>query len=183
MTDFWDEHGKTFLTFSIIAFIVLLAAIYIWRRQARTPDIEQSAVAMPSAAAPKDSKDSTGERECRRVIEKLMSAPFPKCRPPFLANDVTSTEANMYRLELDCFNPELGVAVEYNGRQHYEYVPFFHKNREAFYNQKYRDELKRIKCREHNVLLIEVPYSVPVRAIEAYISDALAAAGKVSGKK
>ena len=47
-----------------------------------------------------------------------------------------------FNLELDCFNKELRIGLEYNGVQHYKYVPYFHKNKEAFLNQKYRDDMK-----------------------------------------
>ena len=30
-------------------------------------------------------------------------------------------------MELDMYNKEIGVACEYNGKQHYEYVPYFHR--------------------------------------------------------
>ena len=111
-------------------------------------------------------RDSKGEIECKRVLEKIFNRPFNKYRPNFLRNPITGGNNN---LELDCYNEDIKIAVEYNGRQHYEFVPFFHKNREAFMNQKYRDELKRIYCKENNVLLIEVPYTVKIKDIERYI--------------
>lgn len=115
-------------------------------------------------------KESKGETECRRVLEMIFNKPFPKDRPSFLNNPVTGGNFN---LELDCFNKELKIAVEYNGAQHYKYIPYFHKNKEAFLNQKYRDEMKRTKCKENGIKLIEVPYTVPIPDIERYIKDEL----------
>jgi hypothetical protein len=63
-------------------------------------------------------------------------------------------------LELDCFNSDLKLAVEYNGIQHYKFTPYFHKNNEHFLNQKYRDFMKRALCKETGINLIEVPYTV-----------------------
>ena len=114
--------------------------------------------------------DSKGEIECRRVMEKLFNKPFPKARPKFLNNPVTGGSHN---LELDCFNEELRIAVEYNGRQHYEYVPYFHANKEAFLNQKYRDDMKRRICRDNNIFLIEVPYNIKLQNIEKFILNQL----------
>ncbi len=110
-------------------------------------------------------KDSRGEIECRNVLEKIFNKPFTKIRPNFLKNEVTGG----YNLEIDCYNDELKIGVEYNGIQHYKYIPYFHKNKEAFYNQKYRDEFKRRMCKDNGVFLIEVPYTVKIENIENYI--------------
>ena len=119
---------------------------------------------------PDKNRESSGERKCREVLQKLFNRKFDKIRPEFLNNVVTGSK---YNLELDCYDKQLGLAVEYNGRQHYDYVPFFHTNKEAFLNQKYRDELKRRMCVDNNVILIEVPYNVKVDDIEEYIVNEL----------
>lgn len=112
--------------------------------------------------------ESKGETECRRVVEAFTGKLFPKTRPPFLNNIVSGQN-----LELDCYNEELKIAVEYNGKQHYEFIPHFHINREAFYNVKYRDEMKKRLCEENNVKLIIVPYSIKHEDIETFIKDQL----------
>jgi hypothetical protein len=113
-------------------------------------------------------KESKGEIECRRVLEHLFLKPFPNQRPLFLTNSVTGKP-----LELDCYNAEIGLAVEYNGRQHYSYTPGMHKSYDAFRTQQYRDDMKRRMCKENNVILIEVPYSIKVESIENYLHDKL----------
>jgi hypothetical protein len=112
----------------------------------------------------KVSFESQGETECRRVIESITGEPFPRTRPAFLLNKVSGQH-----LELDCYNENLKLAIEYNGEQHYKYIPYFHSNKEAFYNVKYRDEMKKKICEENNVKLIIVPYTVKVNDIEKYI--------------
>ena len=118
----------------------------------------------------KKSKDSSGEIECRKVLEEIFKVPFKKARPDFLNNPVTGGDFN---LELDCYSPDLNLAVEYNGQQHYKFIPFFHKNKESFYNQKYRDELKRRMCKDNMITLIEVPYTVKVENIKKYLIQEL----------
>lgn len=113
--------------------------------------------------------ESRGETECRRVIEKLTSKPFPKQRPDFLRNEITGG----HNLELDCFNPDLKIAVEYNGEQHYKFIPYFHNSKDAYYNIKYRDDMKKRLCSKNNVHLITVPYTVKLDDIEAFISKEL----------
>ena len=113
--------------------------------------------------------DSKGEIECRKVLQDIFKRPFNKIRPEFLRNTVTG----QHNLELDCYNNELKIAVEYNGIQHYKYTPFFHKNNEAFLNQKYRDYMKRQLCKENGITLIEVPYTVKLSDIRSYIINQL----------
>lgn len=113
------------------------------------------------------SNDSLGEKECRRVLQKIFKGkPFIKIRPDFLRNPVTSGNHN---LELDCYNAELRLACEYNGQQHYEYNSYFHRNRDHFQTQKYRDEMKKRICRDMGINFIEVPYTVKLQNIENYL--------------
>lgn len=116
--------------------------------------------------------DSMGERECRRVLEGIFKKPFPKTRPKFLNNDVTGKH-----LEIDCYNEELGIALEYQGQQHYKYCPRFHANKDQFETQKYRDLMKKQKIQEKGLVYIEVPYTVKPLDIESYIIDKLRQSG------
>ena len=110
------------------------------------------------------SRDSKGEKECRRVLEQIFRKPFAKARPNFMKNEITGSN-----LELDCFNSELKIACEYHGRQHYEYTPIWHKDKQHFYNQQYRDKETREKCSKNGIFLIEVPYKVKHSQIESFI--------------
>jgi len=114
--------------------------------------------------------ESKGEVECRRVMQKLFDKPFYKIRPQFLNNPVTFGTNN---LELDCFNEELKLAVEYDGAQHYKFIPHFHKTHDGFMNQRYRDYMKEQMCKENNIRLIRVPYTVKIENIESFIVNKL----------
>jgi len=118
---------------------------------------------------PEENKfDSRGEIECRRYLETIFQLPFPKARPDFLRNPVTGNN-----LEIDCFNPTLKLGIEYNGKQHYSFTSFFHRNVEASTNQKYRDELKRRMCYENGITLIEVPYTIKLNDIGPFLHTKL----------
>jgi hypothetical protein len=71
----------------------------------------------------------------------------------------------------------LKLACEYNGAQHYKYIPYFHKTKDSFHNQKYRDYMKRDLCNKNGITLIEVPYTVKIEHIENYIIDKLLKSG------
>jgi len=108
---------------------------------------------------------SRGEDICKRTLETIYKKPFIKSRPNFLKNPETDRN-----LELDCYNQELGIAVEYNGEQHYKYPNRFHKSYQEFLNQVRRDRVKVDLCDANNVYLITVPYNVPLNLIPDYIN-------------
>jgi hypothetical protein len=66
-------------------------------------------------------------------------------------------------------NEDLKLAIEYSGKQHYHYTPYFHKNEQAFFDQQYRDNIKERKCRENGINLIVVPYTIKPQHIELFI--------------
>ena len=72
---------------------------------------------------------------------------------------------NGERLELDLYVPELNVAIEVQGKQHYTFTPFFHKDYKDFEQRLARDDTKRDVCKFRGILLIEV--SNDSEAIEA----------------
>ena len=103
----------------------------------------------------KTEDSSHGERRCRKWLESYFGRPFIKIRPEWLKNPVYGRN-----LELDCYNEELGLAVEYNGKQHYSYVSKFHKKgKKDLQYSKWKDALKHKLCNEHGVYLIIVPYT------------------------
>jgi hypothetical protein len=107
-------------------------------------------------------KISKGEQKCIQTLQSIFLKPFKKCRPNFL-------KYNGRNLELDGYNEELKIAVEYNGSQHYFFNPFFHKTLQDFYDLQKRDKFKMEKCKRENILLIIVPYTIPLEEISNYI--------------
>ncbi len=104
----------------------------------------------------KNSYLSKGEMECQKALQDLYPRyQFEKVRPPFLRNPRTGRN-----LELDFYCPELRLAVEFQGRQHYVYDKHFHKSQEDFYEQLERDRIKQELCTQHGIRLITVPYTV-----------------------
>ena len=61
------------------------------------------------------------------------------------------------RQRFDIFIKEINVAIEYNGKQHYEPVEFFGGEDGFNYTQE-RDRQKREKCISNNCKLIEIKY-------------------------
>ena len=124
----WNNYGFEIILGLCVAFIIIIGLYYKFSGKKGT---YSKSVYIPTTlsrkkyegyAPSKKQRDSKGEIECRRVLEHLFRRPFNKSRPDFLRNPVTGGNFN---LELDCYNRDLRLAVEYNGAQHYKYIPYF----------------------------------------------------------
>ena len=61
------------------------------------------------------------------------------------------------RLSIDFYNANKKIAIEVQGRQHTEYVPFFHgENKINYLNQLRRDSEKLKFCEINDIKLIEI---------------------------
>ena len=170
--DIWKKYGFE-ITVGVCIFVILFLAIFRIGKKGTW----SSTYISPPKPERKQQQESKGETECRKVLEEIFGYSFAKHRPDFLRNPVTSNGIDSNNLELDCFNSNLKLAVEYNGVQHYKYIPYFHKNKEAFQNQKYRDYMKRDICEKNGITLIEVPYTVKIQDIKSFLLSKLSSAG------
>jgi hypothetical protein len=109
---------------------------------------------------------------CRSYLEKKYGKLFPKCRPDFLLNPETDQ-----RLELDGYCDELGMAFEYQGKQHCRYddddPKKMHKSYKDFINQVRRDVYKREVCEKRGINLIIIDHNVEPDEIPLYIDRAI----------
>lgn len=92
------------------------------------------------------------EEECRSILQKIYGVPFPKCKG-FMKSPRTRRP-----LELDGYNPNLKIAFEHNGAQHYEFPNTFHRDIDAFWRQKYNDKVKADRCRALGIRLVIIRY-------------------------
>lgn len=61
-------------------------------------------------------------------------------------------------LYLDFFIPNLKMGVEVHGRQHFEYIPFFHKDRMGYAKAQARDRDKKQWCEINDIELVILNY-------------------------
>ncbi len=87
------------------------------------------------------------ECEMFRILKKIMKSPMIK-------HDRTVLDG----LELDAYFSKLKLAFEYMGKQHYEWIKFFHKTEEEFKVQQYRDKCKKKLCKMLGITLIRIKY-------------------------
>ena len=164
----WNKYGFELLLLGTLIFILGYWFFYTRNNEKGTYSREFEYKPTTTLSRKRPPKVSKGETECRRVLEKLFQKPFPNQRPTYIVNSVTGQN-----LEIDCYNENLKLGCEYQGRQHYHYIPFMHRSRDAFRNQQYRDQMKLQTCRKIGINLIVVPYTVPVPKIETYIKTEL----------
>jgi|TARA_Y100000816_G_scaffold214586_1_gene159837 hypothetical protein len=166
-------------TFLLIGVVVILFILWLFFANHETSSASTSfnesisKMFQPVQSIPKSNQpvrretsfSSKGETKCREIMERLTGERFDNVRPFWLVNPVTGQ-----KLELDCYSEKLKLAVEYNGKQHYEYNRYMHQNsKDKFYNQQYRDLIKKDLCEKHKVKLIVVPYDIPNEQIESFL--------------
>ena len=97
---------------------------------------------------PNCSSPYRSEALAREILEEETGYQWVKIRPKWLKG-----------LELDGYCKELNTAFEYQGEQHYRYVPHFHRNgEEDFHNQQKRDKAKVRRAKRKGVKIIFIPY-------------------------
>ena len=76
-------------------------------------------------------------------------------------------------LTFDFYLPKHNTVIEYDGRQHYEPVKYFGGD-ESYNRQVMLDGIKNKFCKDNNINLIRIPYTVSTRKdIEKYIKERL----------
>lgn len=115
---------------------------------------------------PKNNGGWVTEGHCRQILEDLFGVNFPTTRKvEWLVNPHTGN-----KLELDCYNEKLKLALEYNGDQHYKFPNRYNQvDVDAFVNSVGRDHDKKALCKANGVYLIVVPYTVKRSSIKDYI--------------
>ena len=194
ITKWWNRNGWTFIFIGCIIIIFFLWIFIAGKEKSSSETNLSDAMNMIISPQLKNSINSTkqmfndiqgpnedmndfiyangtskGDNECRRIMQELTGRKFYKIRPDFMKDPVTG-----HFLELDCYNDDLKLAVEYNGRQHEEYNSFMHQgSKDKFRNQQYRDYLKKELCKKNNVYLIVVPSKIKLRDLHSYLMTEL----------
>lgn len=101
-----------------------------------------------------------GERICREYFEQMFQATFPKAKPKWLRGSKGAL------LELDGYSEALGLAFEHQGVYHYQVEKRFSRTDAELLNRQQADQLKRVLCKQHGVVLVEVPEVPTMTSLE-----------------
>lgn len=93
--------------------------------------------------------ESHAEVFIRNFLETHYKRKFSKTNPNWLINPLTGK-----RLEIDCFNKSMNLAVEVNGIFHYKIVSATGRKLKSLIKTKKRDKIKRKIIRSKGIILI-----------------------------
>ncbi len=162
----WWKKYSCYLLIAL-AIVVVLYIVFVAKKDYKGGYMGIDLESLKNLFKKKKKQKKKHESRCRAIFEKIYKASFTSVRPDFLRYK------NGKNLELDGYNRELKIAFEYQGRQHYEFVPYFHKNKKAFEEQKERDIFKSNKCKELGIELVEIPDTVKMNDLDVYIMNEL----------
>mgnify|MGYP001276997563 CR=1 FL=1 len=89
--------------------------------------------------------------------EKRIALYFDKNNIPYLSQYKFPDCKNVFPLPYDFYLCNIGICVEYQGKQHYEPLDFFGGER-AFIKRLERDNIKSDYCKNNGIPLIIIPY-------------------------
>ena len=169
VTNIWKNHRWELF---VIVSLLILVICYFFTHQDKYNGLYYDISTIQKKEGKKVPKKH--ETECRRIVEKVFNVPFSSVRPSFLRNPKTGKN-----LELDMYNGDLRLAIEYQGAQHRTYTPFFHKRYSDYLDQVERDNYKKKRCKEEGIDLICVPDSVKYEDLGKYILGELKRLGRI----
>ena len=88
-----------------------------------------------------------------KFSKHLNELPIKEKTFDWLRNPITN-----YKLRLDAYFPHSGIAVEYNGPQHYQVDSAYTKTEKELEYRQFLDKAKIDLCREHGIKVITVHY-------------------------
>ncbi len=169
MTSFLNYYNKNRSTITFFFFAIILLLLLIFGKKSDRiikDNLSFKNIIKLIQSKKKPTVVKKSEQKCRNIAEKIFEGfTFETVRPNFLKYK------RGHNLELDMYNPDLKLAIEYQGVQHYKYTPFFHKTEQDFQDLKERDEWKKRRCAEEGIILITVPYTVKEQHMGMYIKS------------
>lgn len=113
-----------------------------------------------------EAKQTKSEAYAIKCLEEITGKKFLTVRPKWLNN-----------YELDGYNKELGIALEFSGPLHTHWYPA-KESYEIYYGRVIRDQYKKEICKKKNICLIEIDMSLPKKLYKDYLKSRLYDCGK-----
>lgn len=145
-------------------FLILVAVsllITVYKMLANSREYIGSAARRDIVKDLTQSPRTKGEAYAIKILESITGAKFPTVRPSWLLYKGS-------QLELDGYNEELKLALEYSGPLHRKWFPNV-ETYENYLDRVRKDIFKRERCREHGVRLINLDSELPRRHWRDYL--------------
>jgi len=88
---------------------------------------------------------SEGQRQLGEILTSIL--------PYSIYSEVPCFGAGLY---MDFYIPQISMCIEFDGKQHEEYVSFFHGSRAGYSKSVRNDVAKQLWCESNNIKLIRV---------------------------
>lgn len=110
------------------------------------------------------------------ILEKLTGVSFPTVNPDWLR--VSENGGPSHTIELDGYNADIGVALEFSGPLHTKWSPSVEPY-DAYLRRVMLDKAKIELCERHSVCLIVIDMTLPRTHWRNYIASRLQDCGKL----
>lgn len=97
---------------------------------------------------------SKGEDELRILLKEEY--------PYFTVIEQYTIKVGRQNLFLDFYLPQLSLAWEFDGQQHFTYTKHYHKTKKGFDESQRRDTIKDKYCKDQGITLIRIKYNEEV---------------------
>lgn len=122
--------------------------------KARYSDIQHSHTGCPYCALRNKAS------RCENIIISLLQKHFGlRQDKDFIYGYIIPDLKYKNNLHFDFWLPQIKIAIEYDGEQHYKSVPFWGGKAALALRQK-RDKLKDKYCKDNHITLIRIPYTI-----------------------
>lgn len=92
-------------------------------------------------------------------IAKILSRANQSFQREYIIEDVKGKKPLRYDFAIFDKSGNLQSLIEFEGRQHYEYTPYFHENQQAFARYQEHDRVKINACLARNIPLYIIPFT------------------------
>jgi signal peptidase I len=103
--------------------------------------------------------------------EVLVSTILKKLDIPYIKNKTFKDCLDKSLLRFDFYIAMFNSCIEYDGKQHFEFIPSMYRNFNDFLAAKRRDEIKNRYCYDKGIRLIRIPYTLKRSQIEEKLSE------------
>ena len=105
-------------------------------------------------------------------IEEILEEAGLSFKMEYIFPDLKSPNGRPLRFDFVVFDDDgkIDFIIEYQGKQHYEPSAKF-GGKKGFYLRKYKDELKRKLCKEHNINLLYFNYDDDINEFEQKLKE------------